>query len=94
MENTTFYSNVNFSLNVTKFSMLFDTSHVILVAMETILVGSYEFLSCQNVCIYKLDKRSINTLARVLNCISLERAGHQHSEKVCGVCIPTLCVEW
>ena len=46
--------------------------HVILVAMTTILTGNYEFLSDQNVCICKLGWHSINTLARVLNCISLK----------------------
>ena len=63
---------------------------MILVAMETILAGNYEFLSYQNVCIYKLGWRSVNTLARVLNCISLERAGHQHSHKVIEMCIAAI----
>ena len=66
---------------------------MILVAMETILLGNYEFLNYQNVCIYKLGWRSINTRARVLNCISLERAGHQHSRKVCGMCIAAILIK-
>ena len=66
---------------------------MILVAIETILAGNYEFLSYQNVCIYNLGVSSVNTLARVLNCIPVERAGHQHSDKVCGVCILSLVVE-
>ena len=66
---------------------------MILVSMDIILVGNYDFLSYQNVCIYKLGWRRINTLARGLNHISLERAAQQHSGKVCGVCITTLGVE-
>ena len=73
------------------------TSHVILVTMETILVGNYEFLSYQNVCIYKMAWCNANTIARVLNhactCISLERVGLQHSDKVCGVCITNMGIE-
>ena len=65
---------------------------MLLVAMETILVGNYEFFSYQNVCIYKMAWCSINT-AKVLNRILLERAGHQHSAKVCGACITSLGVE-
>ena len=38
---------------------------MILVAMETILVGNYEFFNYQNVCIYKLGWCSVNTLASV-----------------------------
>ena len=60
---------------------------MILVAVETILMGNYEFLSYKNMCIYKLGWCSISTLARVLNCISLERVGHQHSNMVYGICI-------
>ena len=64
---------------------------MILVAMEAILAGNYGFLSYQNVCIYKLGWRSsINTLVRVLNGISLERAGHQHSHKVYWICIAAI----
>ena len=59
--------------------------HMILVAMEIILAGNCEFRSYQNVCIYNMDWCNGNTIARVLNDISLERAGHQHSCKVCGV---------
>ena len=55
--------------------------------METILVGNYEFLSNQNLCIYKMTWGRINTIARVLNHILLESAGNQHSDEVCGVCI-------
>ena len=47
---------------------------MILVPMETILAGNYELLSYQNVCINKIGKHNVNTLARVLNHISLERA--------------------
>ena len=74
-------------------TLLILTGHIILVAMKTILAGNYYFLSYQNVCIYKLGCRSVNTLATVLNHISLERAVHQHSSNVCGVCITTLGVE-
>ena len=63
---------------------------MILVAMEIILVGYYEILSYQNVCIYKLGWSSVNTLATVLNCISLESAGHQHSTMVCGMSIAAI----
>ena len=49
---------------------------MIVVAMETNLVVNYEFLSYQNVCISKLGWRSVNTLARVVTCILLERTGH------------------
>ena len=93
MKNTTFDPNfVNISLNVTKFGMLKLklTCHVILVAMETISAGNYEFLSYQNVGIYKLGCRSVNALARVLTCILLERASHQHCNKVCGICIAAI----
>ena len=57
VENTTFNNTfVNFSLNVTKFSMLINIVKIdiILVAMEIILAGNYEYLSYQNVCIYKM----------------------------------------
>ena len=50
-------------------------------------VGNCEILSYQNVSLYKLGWHSDNSLARVLNCISLERAGHQHCNKVCRICI-------
>ena len=63
------------------------------VAMETILTGNYEFLIYQNVCIYKMAWRSINTTSIVFNHILLERARHQYSGKVCGVCITSLAVE-
>ena len=63
-----------------------------LVATENILAGNYEFPRSQNVCNHKMAWHSINT-ARVLNHISLERAGHRHSDKVCGVCITSLGVE-
>ena len=67
---------------------------MILVAMKTIMVGNYEFVSYQHVCIYKMAWGSVNIIARVLNHISLERAGHQYSDKVCGVCITSLEVEY
>ena len=93
MKNTTFDNNfANFSLNVIKFGMLIDNiesgmSHdFALIAMETILAANYEFLHYQNVCIYKLGCRNGNILASVLHCISLERAGHHHSNKVCRIC--------
>ena len=66
---------------------------MILVDMETILAGNYEILSYQNVCIYKMAWHSFNIIARVLNHISLEKTGHQHSDKVCGVCITSQGVE-
>ena len=90
VENTFDNDFVNFSLNVTTCGMFIDIveidkkkSHVILVAMETILDRNYEFLSYQNVCILKMAWRSINSIARVLNHITLESVGHQHFEKVC-----------
>ena len=90
VENTTLDNNVvNFSLNVTKFGMLISilkmTIYMILVAMESILTGNYEFLSYQNVHIYKMAWRSVNTIGRALNHISLERAGPQHSDKMGSV---------
>ena len=66
---------------------------MILVAMETILMGNYVFLSYKNVCIYKMAWRNINTIGRVLNHISLKRAGHRHSDKVCEDCITSMGVE-
>ena len=66
---------------------------MILVAMEIILVGNYEFLNYPNVCIHKMAWYSVNALASVLNHISLKRAGHQHSDQVCAVCITSLGVE-
>ena len=66
---------------------------MILVVLETILAGNYEFPSYQNVCIYKMALCSVNAVSRVLNQIVLERAGRQHSDKVCGVCITSLGVE-
>ena len=44
--------------------------HVILVAMENILMGNYECLSYQNVCTYKMAWHSVNTIG--LNHISLD----------------------
>ena len=41
----------------------------------------------------KMAQQSINTTARVFNHTLSERAGHQHSDKVCGVCISSLGVE-
>ena len=92
VENTTFDNNcVNRCLNVTKFGMLtdiceIDKSHDV-GSMETILLGNYEFLCYQNVCIYNIARHSVNTISRVLNHISPEREGYQHSDKVCGSCI-------
>ena len=37
--------------------------------------------------------RSVNAMARILNHISLERAGRQYSDKVCGICITSVGVE-
>ena len=58
---------------------------MILVAMEAILAGNVTFLSYLNVCITKwaADAASLQ-LGRVLNHISLERAGHQQGDKLCG----------
>ena len=68
VKNTTFVNNfINFSLNVTKFGMLVD-----IVDMDRShdfgcygynFVGNYDFLSYQNVCIYKVDWSSVATLA-------------------------------
>ena len=63
------------------------------IYMDTNLAGNYEFLSYQNVCIYKRAWCNINTIARVFNHIPLERAGHQHSDKICEGCITSLGVE-
>ena len=51
---------------------------------------NYKFLICQIVCIYQMAWRSVNTIARMLNHVSLGGAGHQH--KVCEVCITNLGV--
>ena len=69
-------------------------SYMILVAMETILAGNYEFISYQMCVFIKWPSTASNTIhvARVLNHILLERAGHQHSDKMCGVCITSLGV--
>ena len=66
---------------------------MIFVAMDTILAGHYVFLSYLNVSIYEMVWCSVNTIAKVLNHILLERAGHQHSNKVCVVCITILGIE-
>ena len=52
---------------------------MLLVAMDTILARNYDFFSYQNVCIDKLSWHSIITLARVLNCISLQEQ-NQHNK--------------
>ena len=44
-------------------------------------------------CIDKMVWHNSNTIARVLNHISLERAGYQLSDKMCGDCITSLGVE-
>ena len=62
------------------------TSYMILVALETILAGNYQFLIYQNVCICKLGLCSTNTRARLLKCISLEGTGHKHPDKVSTIC--------
>ena len=54
---------------------------MIWVIMKTILAGNYELLSYQNVYMYKMALRSVNTIARVLNHISVELAGYQHHDK-------------
>ena len=41
--------------------------------------GKFWIPYLQNVCIYKLGWHSVNTIASVLNCISLERACHHGS---------------
>ena len=69
------------------------TSHMVKVVMDTILAGNYEFLSYQNVCIYNMALHRVNTIVRVFNHMSLERAGHQNSDKMCGVCISSVVVE-
>ena len=75
------------------FTLLKLTSHIIVIAMKTNLGGNYEFLCYQNVCVHTMAGHSVNTTARVLNHISLERAGHQHCDNVCEVCITSLGVE-
>ena len=75
MVHTTFDNNFgNFSLNVTKFGML---SNIVDIDR------SHDF------CWYRdhFAGNSINTTTRVLNHISLKRAGHHHSDKVCVVCV-------
>ena len=54
--------------------------------MSNILAGNYEFLIYQNGCLYKMAWCSINTIARMLSHIPLERAGHHHSNMVRLVC--------
>ena len=80
VESTTFYNNfVNFSPNVTKFDMLIDIGEIDkshdLCCYGNHFAGNYEFRSYQNMCIYKMAWHSINTIARLLNHILLERAG-------------------
>ena len=75
------------------FKLLKLTSHMILVAMETIFGGNYGCLNYQIVCIYKMACRSINTISTVSNYISLERVGYQNSDNVCGICITSQGVE-
>ena len=88
MKNTTFdYNFVNCNQNVTKFGVLIDNvgvdkSHEFGCNGNWIVAVNYKYRSYQTVCIYKMGWRSINAIARVLNHISLERAGHQHSDKV------------
>ena len=65
---------------------------MILVAMETILVGNYNSFIYQNMCIYKIGWASLYNRQSV-NHISLERAGHQHSDKVYVVSITSVRVE-
>ena len=70
MENTTFDNNVvNFSLNVTKIDMLIDNIEIGMshdfVCYGNHLAGKYEFLSYQNVCIYKMAWHNVNTIALV-----------------------------
>ena len=99
MKNTTFDNNFVAILVwmlpnlVSWLTLLILAGHMIVVAMDIILAGNDDFLSYQNVCIYKLGWCSVNTLARVWNHISLERAGHEHSSKACGVCITTLGIQ-
>ena len=78
-------------------------SHIpVTISHMTYLWNMYKLHLCDNIthscdnlthlCMYKMDWRSVNTIARVLNHISLERAGHQHSDKVYGVYITSLTV--
>ena len=84
-ENTTVDNNVvNFSLNVTKFGIGIGIVEVDKSYDFGFYGGNYQFLSYQNVRIYKMTWCSINTIARVLNHISLERACHHYVDKVCG----------
>jgi len=53
-------------------------NHIILVAMDMILVGNYEFLGYQNVYIYKLAWHNVNTMCAPPYDASIERAGLQH----------------
>ena len=57
--------------------------------METIWEGNYQFPNHQSVCSSKMAWCSVDIIARVWNHISLERARHQHSDNVYGVCITT-----
>jgi len=78
------------------------TSFVIFVAMVTILVGKYEFLSYQNTCSYKMAWRRLNTMCTYPYDTSLEWAGHQLSDEVWDICIcvilrkifDDMCVKW
>ena len=92
MKNTTFDNHFgNFNLNVTTLGMLMDTIEIDMShdfgCYGNHLGGKLKFPSYQNVCIYKVGWCSIT---RVLSVISLERAGHRHSNKACGICIAAI----
>ncbi len=66
---------------------------MLLVAMDTILAGNYEFLSYQNVCIYKLAWRSVNTMCTPPYDALMESTAHQLSAEVWDICLASLCTE-
>ena len=66
------------------------TSHMILDATLTILVGNSELPSYQNPCLYKQGQHAFSTAnTYTVICLYVERAEHQHS--YCG-CIILICL--
>ena len=97
MENTTFGNTfAHFSLTITTFCILID-----IVELDKLYgFGCYGNRFGGKMCHSFVIKMCVlikwpgeASIARVLNHISLERAGHQHCNKVCGVCITSLGVE-
>ena len=62
------------------FTMIGWISFVILVAIVTILAEKYGLPSFQHTTIYKMEKCNLLSIATVINCMSTEPSGHQHSD--------------